>query len=820
MKPALLLVLAALCGQLGCGGGADVEQVAAPRTLAPYPNPFTAADPQWSPQPSRGKPLEVVALPDGSKAYVTLQGTPDRPGRHVVVVDLATGDVLRRVEVGSSPTGLALHPDGEVLVVLNRFSNYVSVIDTRSDEVVHQPEADLYAIEAAFTPDGSRLFLTNRWRDAVAAWDVERLGRGLSILARHEPGVPVGDNPRDLDVSADGQTVAVAALTGMTVTLIDAVTLDVRATIPVGAPVDDVAFAGEFLVVPTLSASTHHSPFHGPDTDGDGLPGDGTPNVNFQDLQNELAVFDATSGAPLWRYTSDTTCCRDYRDVDPAHAERYGHLLPPEALWIVGGALPEQVAVVPQGAGATLYVTYSGSNQVQGFSLDPTSGALAPGPVWATAGHNPHGVAVAGDRLLVVHRLGETLGVYDRQTGAHLATAEVGDLSGGPFPATDAEVGELINFVTSAFSVDGDQTCAHCHREDGNIDKFFSMPLTRYAGVGRRMTMAYRGAADTRPWFFESAMDESNFMPVINEFARIENFCCTDYTLWPGGAPPTCSAAPPAECETAPNPGSTDGFDASRAPSVAPYQHPRPTPWASRDAFYLHAAQALLGRDQSFGDGVFFEDPITEERWPLALDFEGVTRALGVFLLTETRLLPNPYDPDHAAVARGQALFESLETGCAVCHPAPSFAVSDQVNPFDVPLVMGPVVTPFRDEEGTNLDLLASGFVGTFPDAELESCEEVCGPEACAADADVCDDLRNVRFGVPSLRGIWDRAAGMLHDGRARGLREVLCTPGHPALGPGETGYNERDGVPDTHGGTSHLSAAELDDLVAYLLTL
>ena len=81
------------------------------------------------------------------------------------------------------------------------------------------------------------------------------------------------------------------------------------------------------------------------------------------------------------------------------------------------------------------------------------------------------------------------------------------------------------------------------------------MPLTQYPGVGLRMTMAYRGAADTRPWFFESSMDDGNFKPVMNELARIENFCCTDYTLWPNGAPADCEANPPPEC-AGPNPSS------------------------------------------------------------------------------------------------------------------------------------------------------------------------------------------------------------------------------------------------------------------------
>jgi hypothetical protein len=506
--------------------------------------------------------------------------------------------------------------------------------------------------------------------------------------------------------------------------------------------------------------------------------------------------------------------------VDPDDTARLGHLLPPKERWIVGGALPEQVVARREGGGIRVHVSYSASNELQAFAMDEGTGALTPGPVWPTTGHNPHGLSLTGDRLLVSHRLGETLGVYSAATGEPLEEIAVGDLSAGPFPATDAEIGELVNFVTAPFTVDGDQSCVHCHREGGNVDKALSMPLTRSPGVGLRMVMSYRGAADTRPWFFEASMDQSNFRPVINEFARVENFCCSDYTLFPEGAPPDCAASPPPECDAAPNPSSSDGFGVVRGGTQAAFAHPRPTAAPSRDRFFLDVSARILGRAESFGDGLYFDDLVTGERQPIPLDFDGVTRALGLFLRAQHNLLPNPNDPAAPEARRGEAIFEALETGCSACHPAPTFAVSTDNNPFGLPLRMGPVVTPVRGEGGVNLDLLSSGFLATFPISEQDSCEAVCGGDACAADAQVCDANLNVRLGVPSLRGIWDRADGKLHDGRARSLREVICTPGHPALAPGEQGYNERDGAVDTHGGTSHLSPRDVEALIAYLNTL
>ena len=58
-------------------------------------------------------------------------------------------------------------------------------------------------------------------------------------------------------------------------------------------------------------------------------------------------------------------------------------------------------------------------------------------------------------------------------------------------------------------------------------------------------------------------------------------------------------------------------------------------------------------------------------------------------------------------------------------------------------------------------------------------------------------------FKVPSLRNV-TKTAPYLHDGSAPTLLDVLTT------------HN----VMDQHGKTSHLTAAQLDDLVNYLLTL
>ncbi len=807
--------------------------------LRPAPNPITPLDPLWSKQPHRDRPRAICALPDGSKAYVMLSGIEDDAGTQVAVVDLVARKTLRRLSFPRSPWACALSPEGRWLVVTLRYSDMASVVDTQTDQEVLRVPVPFYTETAIWRPDGKRVYFANRWKDSVLWWDVTAgttfalQGTNYAGLAPEAPmGTPTSDNPGPLAMTADSKRLFVGSVAGGTIAVLDGYTgklVDADGdpkTTTVGAPkgishidlkspVGGLAVWKDRLFVADMGRGLGAQPTTGIDIDEDGHPGDGTANLSFQDQQNEIGVIDTATLKEAFRYTSDTICCGDFRDADPDHPDKGLALpladqwspdvvqsLPPKSTWLVAGALPEALLV----RGDSLWVAFAGTSDIQGFDIG-AGGALKPrqaaGDLYKT-GYNPKALALGpGGKLVSVNRLGESLTIVDtdQPPGKAETTFVIGDVAGGAFPATDAEMGEAINEMTAPFTIDGDQTCVQCHRDNGAIARPFVMPLQSSQAWSLRNVMAQRGLYDTRPWFFETAMDETNFFPVLNEFARRENFCCEQLNkiVWANYPSVTecqkdpakkgcnhvmnCTADPPPEC------------------AAQPYAK---TPYLKRSDFIRAAAKQLFGRDTAIGDVLVKED-LQGNSKPLVLDFEGITRALGLFMLRTPRLLPNPNAHLNLPTARrGKDIYLGTDAGCNSCHPLPvttTATLPSPFSPFNMPFRFPPVISPERRPDGTDAMAVTEQFIATFPQ--------------------VVQTPAGLHVGSTPLRGLWDRPQSrFFHDGRGRSLVSSLATPHHPALKPGELGHNVRDGVRDTHGGTSQLDKWALQDLANFLLTL
>jgi YVTN family beta-propeller protein len=178
-------------------------------------------------------PYTTVLSADGSKVYVSnwggkVPGAGDvtdgmfpvvvdpRTGIPITgtisVVDTATNALIKTIDVGLHPTGLALSPSGDRLYVTNANSDTVSVIATATDTVVKTLRVTRHAPlgsspnAVAVSPDGDTLYVANGSQNAVAVVDTHSPSddalRGL---------IPTGWYPTAVALDATGDRLIVAS---------------------------------------------------------------------------------------------------------------------------------------------------------------------------------------------------------------------------------------------------------------------------------------------------------------------------------------------------------------------------------------------------------------------------------------------------------------------------------------------------------------------------------------------------------------------------------------------------------------------------------
>ncbi|MCP3917163.1 MAG: hypothetical protein GY711_16565 [bacterium] len=639
------------------------------------------------------------------------------------------------------------------------------------------------------------------------------------------PGIAVGDKPRDLLLSDDGRTLYVANTGSLDVSVVDLTTLVESRRIATRSPVNDLVSVEDKLVLATLGVGSGHPKARHPgreSTDRDdadaeftlyrdpesGSPKplplgqqqplgpyddvDGTAQEKFRDITNDVVLLEPTvasvasyrASEQFTRYTSDS--------FEALPGDEKGDV--PPGLMKVVGAFPEQIVTV----GSRLYITLSGTFQVQEWEVDLDAAPLQrliPRRVFDT-GYKPVGIAAAGGETLVVaDHLGESVTFIDLASGesTQLSLSRLSER----FPANDFERGEFF-VQTSIFSVDQDQSCVHCHyRDTSDGQKWSVSQVMGQNRAGDEVTGGSREVPDIRalvhktPFFLEGILSMDEPLTMMMEHNPLVDF---------QGETPVgdFSGIEATEAEARRYAASADVIIVATGRAWASTESRIVDLVKRREAFFRRQSERYLGRAAGFRD---------------------LQRAIGVYQGGEPRLLPNPVDPSDPMVRHGRALFESPEVGCAQCHPAPTF--TDKVNVHNQNRSFRPLVSARpRDNIHTliSADFLdrINGFTRYWDTDDGGRYEE-----------------REGAFVAPSLHGLWARPPRFLHHGNAVSLREVVCTPRHPALrrmpfpraqaerpGRWELGLNELDGLFDTHGTTSHLSVWDVECLLRYLRSI
>jgi YVTN family beta-propeller protein len=153
-------------------------------------------------------PFKIAFSRSGGTAYVT-----EFDEGAVGVVDAQSGRVVEHIPTGGTePTGIAVTPGDDTVVVTNSLSGSVAFLDTASKRVTTVPLRGV-PWDVVVSPGGDRAYVSVSQLDCVAVLDV-RTRREIGRIA-------VGRRPKALSLSADGRILAVANHHSGTVSWVD-----------------------------------------------------------------------------------------------------------------------------------------------------------------------------------------------------------------------------------------------------------------------------------------------------------------------------------------------------------------------------------------------------------------------------------------------------------------------------------------------------------------------------------------------------------------------------------------------------------------------
>ncbi|HWA41265.1 MAG TPA: cytochrome D1 domain-containing protein, partial [Gemmatimonadales bacterium] len=135
------------------------------------------------------QPTYVAVAPDDRSLYIACNHT-----NQMVVMDVATMTVTRRVPTGAGAYNVDLSPDGKLLVVTNKKGRSVSIIDAGSlAEVARVPTTKPVVHGVAFSPDSRYAYISQESVGAdPGAIDVIDLTTRQKVFTVPVPAQPTG----------------------------------------------------------------------------------------------------------------------------------------------------------------------------------------------------------------------------------------------------------------------------------------------------------------------------------------------------------------------------------------------------------------------------------------------------------------------------------------------------------------------------------------------------------------------------------------------------------------------------------------------------
>lgn len=392
-------------------------------------------------------PSALAATRDGRTLFVA-----NADAGNVARIDVGRQQVIRRISVPATPTGLTLLPDDRRLVVVCAApKSVVLILDVATGKKVQEFRAGHGSCAPVVSADGRRLFLCNRFDNNISVFDLES-GRELRR-------VPAVREPIAAALSPDGKTHYVAnhlplartdrEFTGLVQSIITVVDVETLTTSEIRLPHGSnslrgicVSPDGAFVFVTHLFSNFEMVPFR---IDG------GWINVNA------LSVIDVKKRKV--RYTAGLDA------FESAAGNPWDVICTPNGKWVcVSLAGTHRLCVIET---RELLDEYS-AHMAPMMGVWPIYPALGDrfGERVALPGKGPRALAVAGNTVFAAEYFSDAVAkaeILDTEN------VEVSSIPVGPEPKMSLERrGELL-FHDATISQQHWLSCASCH-PDGRVD--------------------------------------------------------------------------------------------------------------------------------------------------------------------------------------------------------------------------------------------------------------------------------------------------------------------------------------------------------------
>ncbi len=306
-------------------------------------------------------PSGVCISPDGKKVYVSNGGS-----NTVSVINTATNTVTSTIAVGTSPYGICISPDGSKVYVANEMSSNVSVINTVTNTVSATVSAGSHPNGISISPDGSKVYVVN--------WGNNNVNVINTATNTVTATITVGNGPFGVCVSPDGSKAYVTNRNSNNVSVINIATNTVTATVAVGTfpfgisvspdgskvyvanqSSNTVSVISTTINTVTATVAVGTNPF------GTSVSPDGTKVYVSNINSNNVSVINAGSNTVTSTVAIGT------------HPYSFGNLIGDVVSECI--PLPTITSFTPTSGGAGTIVTITGTNLIAGGTLVNIGGA-------------------------------------------------------------------------------------------------------------------------------------------------------------------------------------------------------------------------------------------------------------------------------------------------------------------------------------------------------------------------------------------------------------------------------------------------------------